>query len=72
MRALSALAFILALGLAAAAQAAPPAPPEAAPQPCTRAEDACVQWITLGSGQARSMVYATYPLDRANPASAAR
>lgn len=67
MRALSALAFTLALSLPAAAPADAAAPPEAGPQPCTRAEAGCEQWIGLGAGQARAMVYATYPLDQANP-----
>lgn len=36
--------------------------------PCTMATAACEQWITLGGGPGRSMVYATYPLDRPNRA----
>jgi pimeloyl-ACP methyl ester carboxylesterase len=36
--------------------------------PCTHATTTCQRWITFGSGPARSMVYATYPLDAANPA----
>ena len=67
MRAVLAFAFALVLGLSGAARAAAPPQPEAGPRPCTRAEGACTQWIALGSGQARSMVYATYPLDQANP-----
>lgn len=36
--------------------------------PCTKAVVACEQWITFGSGPARSMVYSSYPLDRPNRA----
>jgi pimeloyl-ACP methyl ester carboxylesterase len=35
--------------------------------PCTEVAD-CVQWVTLGGGPARGMVYSTYPLNAANPA----
>jgi pimeloyl-ACP methyl ester carboxylesterase len=35
--------------------------------PCTTATAACERWVTLGGGPGRSMVYASYPLDRANP-----
>ncbi len=35
--------------------------------PCTKAIAACEQWVTHGSGPARSMVYASYPLDAPNP-----
>src|SRR5581483_4051468 len=34
--------------------------------PCTTATTACEQWVTFGSGPARSMVYSTYPLDAPN------
>ena len=36
-----------------------------APAPCTRATAACVEWVTLGD--ARAMVYRTFPLDVPNP-----
>ena len=36
--------------------------------PCTTATAPCERWITFGGGPARSMVYATYPLDAPNPA----
>ena len=36
--------------------------------PCTKAVAACEQWVTHGGGPARSMVYASYPLDTPNPA----
>ncbi len=34
--------------------------------PCTRATEACEQWITIGEGPARSMVYSTYSLETPN------
>ncbi|HEY4132388.1 MAG TPA: alpha/beta hydrolase, partial [Gemmatimonadaceae bacterium] len=37
-----------------------------APNPCTKAVAACEQWVTHGSGPARSMVYASYPLETPN------
>ncbi len=37
-----------------------------AAKPCLDASDACVRWVALGSNGARSMVYATYPLDKPN------
>src|SRR3954449_10628299 len=40
----------------------------AATPPCTKAVTACERWITYDRGPARSMVYASYPLDVANPA----
>ena len=36
--------------------------------PCTHATTACERWISYGSGPARSMVYASYSLDRPNRA----
>jgi hypothetical protein len=60
----------LALPFLTLALAALPALAHAAPatlaKPCTSPTAACEQWVGLG-GQARSMVYATYPLDRPNP-----
>jgi pimeloyl-ACP methyl ester carboxylesterase len=40
----------------------------AQPAPCVTATSVCERWITFGSGPARSMVYASYALDAANPA----
>jgi pimeloyl-ACP methyl ester carboxylesterase len=40
----------------------------AAAAPCSRATNACERWVTFGKGPARSMVYASYPLDVPNPA----
>jgi len=34
--------------------------------PCTHAVAACERWIVFGGGPARSMVYASYPLDQRN------
>jgi pimeloyl-ACP methyl ester carboxylesterase len=36
--------------------------------PCTTATAPCERWIAFGGGPARSMVYASYPLDVPNPA----
>ncbi|HEY9479146.1 MAG TPA: alpha/beta fold hydrolase, partial [Gemmatimonadaceae bacterium] len=35
--------------------------------PCTEATEACEQWVTIGGGPARSLVYSTYPLETPNP-----
>ena len=66
MRALSLLPIGAALAATSIAAQTP------APSPCTKAIAACERWITFGGGPARSMVYATYALDEANPASRAR
>lgn len=39
----------------------------AAVSPCTKATTDCERWITFGGGPARSMVYASQPLDVPNP-----
>jgi pimeloyl-ACP methyl ester carboxylesterase len=46
----------------------PPMAAHAAAAPCTTPTTACEQWVTLGGGPARSMVYSTYSLDTPNPA----
>jgi pimeloyl-ACP methyl ester carboxylesterase len=38
------------------------------PTPCTSATAECTEWITLGGGPGRSMVYRTFPLDTKNEA----
>jgi pimeloyl-ACP methyl ester carboxylesterase len=38
----------------------------AAAAPCTTPTKACERWITFGAGPARSLVYATHPLDAPN------
>lgn len=47
---------------------AAPAAAQASAAPCTTPTAACEQWVTFGGGPARSMVYASYPLARPNPA----
>jgi pimeloyl-ACP methyl ester carboxylesterase len=56
-------AVALALGLLAAfaASAAPPGP-------CTTASATCTEWVALGGGAARSLIYRTYSLDARNDA----
>src|ERR1035437_8534199 len=44
------------------------APVSPAVAPCTTPTAACEQWVALGGGPARSMVYSTYSLDTPNPA----
>ena len=34
--------------------------------PCTAATSACTEWVTLGGGPARSMIYRSFPLDVKN------
>src|SRR5471032_2956405 len=59
MRTLTICAAIAAASSIAGAQRAPVAP-------CTTATAACVQWVPLGGGSARSMVYSTHSLDVPN------
>ena len=40
----------------------------AAPAPCTVATSACTEWIALGGGPARSLVYRNFPLTTRNDA----
>src|SRR5262249_50215927 len=42
--------------------------PQTAPStaPCTTSTAACTEWVTLGGGPARSMIYRTYSLDVRN------
>jgi pimeloyl-ACP methyl ester carboxylesterase len=55
--------------LGAAIAIAPSANAQArASTPCTKAVTACERWIAWNGGAARSMVYASYPLDLRNPA----
>ena len=44
------------------------APASAAATPCTTATAACEQWVTLGGGPGRTMVYASHSLDVPNAA----
>jgi pimeloyl-ACP methyl ester carboxylesterase len=58
------------LAAVAALTSTSPAPrhaPAVLAAPCTTATAACEQWITFGSGPARSMFYSTHSLDAPNP-----
>jgi pimeloyl-ACP methyl ester carboxylesterase len=59
-------ASLLLIGLAAsfAPQNRPPAAPS--PPACTSATAACTEWVTLGGGPARSLIYRTRSLDVPN------
>jgi len=57
------------LPLLAIALVAPiPAAAQQAPAPCTTATPACTEWITVGGGPGRSLLYRSFPLDRRNEA----
>lgn len=45
-----------------------PAAPAAAAGPCTTASPDCAEWVSLGGGPQRSLVYRTYPLEAKNEA----
>src|SRR5215208_1124331 len=60
-------AIALSLFIAHAATAQAPAASRAA-APCLTATQACSEWITLGGGPGRSLIYRTYPLDKRNDA----
>jgi len=64
MRHLLVLALLLA-GLPVLVQAADKPP---APKPCVSADARCEEWVALGGGPARAMVYRTYPLSVRNTA----
>lgn len=62
--------LVLALIAAAPAGAQPPARrarPAASAAPCTTATSACTEWVTIGKGPARSLIYTTRSLDTPNP-----
>ena len=44
------------------------AAPSASAGPCTTASPECAEWVTLGGGPQRSLVYRTYPLEVRNEA----
>ena len=52
--------FAVALTAAGAVQAATRAP-------CTKVANSCTEWIALGHGSARAMIYTTFRLDAPNP-----
>ena len=56
--------LLLALGLVFSGTAINPAQSSLAP--CTTATAACTEWVALGHGPARSLIYRTYSLDRSN------
>ena len=60
--------LIAALALVSGVRPAAAQSPAAPTAPCTRAVEACVQWIALGHGPRRIMVYASHPLDRPDAA----
>jgi pimeloyl-ACP methyl ester carboxylesterase len=43
-------------------------PPISAAAPCTKATTQCERWVLIRGGPSRTKVYASYPLDVANPA----
>lgn len=43
-------------------------PAVAAPTPCVSATPRCTDWVVLGGGPSRSLVYRTFPLDQRNEA----
>jgi pimeloyl-ACP methyl ester carboxylesterase len=66
---------VLALGLLPGTTGMPRPMPDArmaqrsaAAAPCTTATPACTEWIVLGGGPARSLVYRSFPLDMKNTA----
>ena len=52
----------LCVSISPALHGAPAAPVTPPATPCTAATSACTQWVTFGSGPARSMVYSTHSL----------
>jgi pimeloyl-ACP methyl ester carboxylesterase len=45
-----------------------PAGAQRAPTPCTTATPECTEWVTVGGGPGRSLVYRNFPLDTRNEA----
>ena len=64
MRLATCSAAIVALSIAVAGLTAAPAPPPASP--CVTATAACAEFVTLGGGPGRSMIYRTFSLDARN------
>ncbi|MGH9410342.1 MAG: alpha/beta hydrolase [Vicinamibacterales bacterium] len=58
-------ATLLAIGLALTVSTASSSQPPAS-APCTTATTACTEWVALGHGPARSLIYRTYSLDTRN------
>src|SRR5262245_8426007 len=57
-----ALLFVVSFSLTVQSQAQSPSPA------CTTATSACTEWVTLGSGPARSLIYRSLSLDARNQA----
>ena len=57
------LAFLALVALASA-----PAAAQRAAAPCTTATAECTEWVTVGGGPGRALVYRSFPLDRRNEA----
>src|SRR5262245_27194943 len=57
------IALVLAGALTSGSAQNRPGPPA---HPCTTATDACTEWVTLGGGPARSLIYRTRSLDTRN------
>lgn len=56
------------VGLAALALSAAPADAQSTTTPCVEGTAACTEWVTVGGGPGRSLVYRSYPLDVRNEA----
>jgi len=61
-------ALLVALGTLVWLASASHAPAAAAAAPCSTATPACTEWVVLGRGSARSMIYRTFSLDVRNDA----
>ena len=57
----------LILFLAAATLALPQARQAVSPGACTTVSSQCTDWVPVGTGGGRSLVYTTYPLSKPNP-----
>src|SRR3954471_1757913 len=58
--------LLLVAALAATSFSTAAAQTGAAPSACTASTQACTEWVSLGSGGARSLIYRTYSLDQRN------
>jgi hypothetical protein len=61
-------ALLVVLGTLLWVASASHAPLAAAPPPCATATPACTEWVALGRGSARSMIYRTFSLEVRNDA----
>jgi pimeloyl-ACP methyl ester carboxylesterase len=60
-RVVGALSVLALVGLTAAGAV------QAKGSPCTKVANSCTEWISLGHGSARSLIYTTFRLDARNP-----